>query len=123
MDNYIIYFLLLVQVILLILILIKLKTNQNDEFVVSNGILLALINFYNDMILQTKLEALRPQFDLDPSSKTQAIKAFNEVYNNLLSDSAKEIMKKYLSKHCLEILLKQYSVDGLALMIISNLKR
>lgn len=125
MYNYLIIFFLLTQSVLLLLIFTKFRNldTKDNDFVISNGIVLALINFYFDMILQDKIDALKLQFDLDPKSKTQSYKAFNDSYNILLANSAKDIMKNYLSKNCLNILLKHYSVDGLALMIISNLKR
>ena len=124
MANFLITSLLSLQVIILILILLRLNKLETKEnlFVVSNSVLHDTINLYFQTILQEKIEALSSQYDLDPKSKTQAIKAYNESCNLLLSQAAKDIMRNYLSKDCLKILLKFYSIDGLILTIISKLK-
>lgn len=125
MGNFSIIFLLLLQAIISILILLTInkKRSKEDLFIMCNSMLHDIIKIYYESILRDRVERLKSQFDLDPKSKTQAFKAYTEAYNSLLSSAAKEIMKNYLSKTCLKILLNYYSVDGLVLIIISNLKR
>lgn len=123
MDKYLICLFLLVQIILLAMLVFRFRKDDNDDLVVNESVLMTVINYYYQYILLPKLEPLKAQYDLDPKSKTQAIEAYMKVYNTLLSEAAKEIMKKYLSNNCLKKLLKYYSIDGLVLYIISNLKR
>ena len=124
MVNFLTILLLFLQLIVLVLILLKLHKNdlKDDSFVVSNSMLHEVVDLYSREILQDKVDSLKQQFDLNPRSKTQSIKPYTDARNILLSDAAKEIMKKYISKKCQRDLLKFYTIDGLILTIIAKLK-
>lgn len=115
----------LIEIGVLLLILLKFDKERihEDEFVISNTVLNNVMNNYYESILVFKIEELKKNYDLDPSSKTNSIKPFTENYNIMLKDCSKEIITSYLSKNCLSVLLKYYSVESLVLIIISNLKK
>lgn len=114
--------LLAIQIVILILILTRVK-GKDDEFVIANATLVNVVDNYYNMILIGQVEELRKLYDLNPESKTNSLKPYTEKYNILLKNCSKEIITSYLSKNCLSILLKYYSVEGLVLIIISNFKR
>jgi len=114
--------LLIVQIVVLILILTRVK-GKDDEFVIANATLVNVVDNYYNMVLIGQVEELRKLYDLNPESKTNSLKPYTEKYNILLKNCSKEIMTSYLSKNCLSILLRYYSVESLALIIISNFKR
>lgn len=114
--------LLVIQIVILVLILTRVKS-KDDEFVIANATLVNVVDTYYNMVLIGQVEDLRKLYDLNPESKTNSLKPYTEKYNILLKNCSKEIMTSYLSKNCLSILLKYYSVESLALIIISNFKR
>jgi len=121
--NVLICVLLLIQAVLLAMLVFRFRKEEDSNLIIIEQVLMNIIDYYHQFILLPKLEHLKAQYDLDPKSRTQAIEAYMKIYNDYLADAAKEIMKKYLSDRCLKVLLKYYSVDGLILYIISNLKR
>ena len=97
--------------------------DKESEFVVYYNILVNIIELYKETILTGKINTLRSKFDLNEKSKTNSQSAFERAKNELISETVKEIMKVYLSKECLDRLIKRYSVDGLGLLILTHLKR
>lgn len=104
-------------------ILVKLSKDREIEFVISNRVLLEVLEIYKETILTNKINMIRSQYDLNEKSKTNSIQAFEIARNEMISTAVKDIMKIHLSKKCLNSLLEHYSVDGLSLLIITNLKR
>ena len=96
---------------------------KESEFVVCYNILINIIDLYKETILTDKVNTLRSKFDLNEKSKTNSQSAFERAGNELISETVKEIMKVYLSKRCLNRLIKRYGVDGLGLLILTHLKR
>jgi len=90
---------------------------------VNHNVLLNVIDIYKELILTNKLNTLAAQYDLNEKSATNSRLAFEKSKNAIISDTAKEIIKQYLSKDCLRVLLKYYSIDGLSLLVITHLKR
>lgn len=99
------------------------QQNSENEFAISLKVLNDTIDLYKESILNPKIMTLRHQYDLDPNSRTNSIKAFQEVLNTLISESAKEIMKNYISNDCYKTLILYYNINGLVLYIITQLKR
>jgi hypothetical protein len=97
--------------------------DRESEFVVYYNILINIIELYKETILTEKINTLRSKFDLNEKSKTNSQSAFERARNELISETVKEIMKIYLSKRCLNRLIKRYGVDGLGLLILTHLKR
>jgi len=97
--------------------------DKESEFVVYYNILINIIELYKETILTGKINTLRSKFDLNEKSKTNSQSAFERAKNELISETVKEIMKVYLSKECLDRLIKRYGVDGLGLLILTHLKR
>jgi hypothetical protein len=97
--------------------------DKESEFVVYYNILVNIIELYKETILTGKINTLRSKFDLNEKSKTNSQSAFERAKNELISETVKEIMKVYLSKECLDRLIKRYGVDGLGLLILTHLKR
>ena len=104
-------------------ILVKLSKDKEIEFVISNRVLLEVLDIYKETILTNKINMIRSQYDLDAKSKTNSIQAFEIARTEMVSTAVKDIMKIHLSKRCLNSLLEHYSVEGLGLLITTNLKR
>ena len=125
MDKYII----ISQIFIIILIgiawpiLVKLAKDKESEFVISYRVLLDVLEIYKETILTHKINMITPQYDLNEKSPTNSRQAFEVAKNEIISLAIKEIMKIHLSRNCLKSLLEHYSVDGLSLLIITNLKR
>lgn len=96
---------------------------KESEFVVCYNILINIIDLYKETILTDKVNTLRSKFDLNEKSKTNSQSAFERARIELISETVKEVMKVYLSKRCLDCLIKKYGVDGLGLLILTHLKR
>jgi len=97
--------------------------DKESEFVVYYNILINIIELYKETILIDNINTLRSKFDLNEKSKTNSQSAFERAKNELISETVKEIIKVYLSKECLDRLIKRYGVDGLGLLILTHLKR
>jgi len=97
--------------------------NRENEFVIYSKILTIIIDLYRDAILIAKITALSSQYDLNEKSKTNSLLAFEKVKNELISESIKDIIKNYLSKRCLKVLKARYGINGLSLVILTQLKR
>lgn len=127
MDKYVLFIssLILISVLTILVwfIIVKFLRDRDSEFVVNYNILTQLIEIYKETILNTKINTLRLQYDLNGKSQTNSIVAFEKAKNVLISETVKEIIKVYLSKRCVESLLKHYSVEGLSLLITTHLKR
>ena len=104
-------------------ILVKLSKDKEIEFVISNRVLLEVLDIYKETILTNKINTIRSQYDLDIKSRTNSIQAFEIARNEMVLTAVKDIMKIHLSKRCLNSLLEHYSVEGLGLLITTNLKR
>jgi len=104
-------------------ILVKLSKDKEIEFVISNRVLLEVLDIYKETILTNKINMIRSQYDLNEKSKTNSIQAFEIARNEIVSTAVKDIMKIHLSKKCLNSLLEHYSIEGLGLLITTNLKR
>lgn len=98
------------------------KTSDGD-FVVNYNVLLNVIELYKETILLDRIENLKSKYDLNEKSPTNSRRIFETAKSELISETVKEIIKNYLSKDCLQSLLKYYSIDGLSLLIITHLKR
>jgi len=114
---------LIMLVLMFINLFIKIPKEKDSEFVVNHNVLLNVIDIYKELILTNKLNTLAAQYDLNEKSATNSRLAFEKSKNAIISDTAKEIIKQYLSKDCLRVLLKYYSIDGLSLLVITHLKR
>ncbi len=124
-ENLLISCLLLVSVLTLIIwfFLNKWLEDRENEFVIYFKILTIIIDLYKETILDVKITTLSSQYDLNEKSKTNSLHAFEKVKNELISESIKDIMKNYLSKKCLKILTDRYGINGLSLIILTQLKR
>jgi len=114
---------LIMLVLMFINLFIKIPKEKDSEFVVNHNVLLNVIDIYKELILTNKLNTLAAQYDLNEKSATNSRLAFEKSKNAIISDTAKEIIKQYLSRDCLRVLLKYYSIDGLSLLVITHLKR
>lgn len=127
MDKYILFIssLLLIGILIGIAwpILIKLSKDRESEFVISYKVLFEIIEIYKETILTSKINTIRSQYDLNEKSQTNSIQAFEIAKTEMVSLAVKDIMKVHLSKKCLNSLLEHYSVEGLVLLITTNLKR
>ncbi len=127
MDKYIllINFLILigVSIIIFYFISVKLSKDRESEFLVNYKVLETTIELYKESILLSRINMLRSKYDLNEKSPTNSRQAFETAKNELISGTVKEIIKDYLSKECVNSLLRYYSVDGLSLLIITHLKR
>jgi len=115
-------------VILIVLILIfylnkKKTTNFNEqEYVVAIKTLQLTIDCYNKSILTPFKEQVQASYDLNPESPTNAIKKFDREMHELITNSAKEILKNYISVDSRKVLMKYYNIDALTLFVLTNLK-
>ena len=127
MDKYIllINFLILISISLTLFyfISVKLSKDRESEFLVNYKVLETTIELYKESILLSKINMLSSKYDLNEKSPTNSRQAFEKAKNELISETVKEIIKDYLSKECVNSLLRYYSVDGLGLLIITHLKR
>lgn len=102
---------------------VKLSKDRESEFLVNYKVLETTIELYKEHILLSRINILRSKYDLNEKSPTNSRQAFEKAKNELISNTVKEIIKDYLSKKCVNSLLRYYSVDGLSLLIITHLKR
>ena len=123
MDKYILFVNFMILLGVGYFVINKLSKDHESEFLVNYKILESTIELYKESILLSKINTLRIQYDLNEKSPTNSRQAFEKAKNELISDTVKESMKSYLSKHCVNSLLRHYSVDGLSLLIITHLKR
>ena len=127
MDKYILFInsLILIGIVTIIFyfINVKLSKDRESEFLVNYKVLETTIELYKESILLSKINMLRSKYDLNEKSPTNSRQAFEKAKNELISETVKEIIKGYLSKKCVNSLLRHYSVDGLSLLIITHLKR
>ena len=127
MDKYVLFVssLILVTILTILVwyIIVKFIRDQGSEFVVNYNVLLSVIELYKESILLNKIQTLERKYDLNEQSKTNSRQAFEKAKNELISETVKEIIRDYLSKECVNSLLRHYSIDGLSLLIITHLKR
>ena len=115
-------------VILIVLILLFVKnkketTNFNEqEYVVAIKTLQLIIDCYNKSILTPFKEQMQIGYDLNPESPTNAIKKFEREMHDLITKSAKELLKKFISADLRKVLMKYYNIDSLTLFVLTNLK-
>ena len=115
---------LIIEVGILILLKIsRVKSVVEEEFVLANATLIKILDVYYSLVLESKVSTVRVKYDLNPESKSNSRIPYTEEYNKLLKDSAKEVMNTLISKDCLNILLKYYSIESLVMTIILNFKR
>jgi hypothetical protein len=113
----------LILLIIIIFILIRKSGDNDQQFIIANTFLKNVCDIYYDSTLKNKIEEIKKTFDLDPQSRTNSIVAFNKQYNELLAESAKQIVRGYISKNCLKTLLTYYDMNSIILTIVFYLKR
>lgn len=96
---------------------------RDNSFKLSLTILLDIIETYKINCFDLELEKLKSQYDLNPNSKTNSIKAYSEVKNKLILETAKKILNQYITKDCIKTLTRFYKMDYILLIIVTNLKR
>ena len=129
LTNHLLEFsIILVFLILNVLYIIFNKTTKKhnidfkDEYLIYTTVLEQVINNYKTLVLDEKVTNLRKNYDIDPQSKTNAIKIYQKEYNELLRQSSIEIMGKHLSKNTRDKLLEFYSEESLILHILNLLR-
>jgi len=122
---YIELFILFILTLLFIYFLFNKYINSKystDQYGALMQALALTVNTYKIEIFTPQHEALLSKYDLDDDSKTNAQKLFDQVYNDLVKDSSKDIYKNYMSSKIIISLEKYHSLDGILLIIISRLK-
>lgn len=97
----------------------KYSTDQYGTLI--NSLMLTIDN-YKIEIFTPQYELLIKKYDLENNSITNAQKLFNQVYNDLIKSSAKDICKTYISPKMINSLTKYHTLDGIILIIINKLK-
>jgi len=98
-----------------------------DQFVESEISVLiytidTITNTYKELIFKNNYEELVAKYDIDEKSKTKSLERFNEDYNQLIKDSAKDILENYLATKLKVKSKKYFTTDSLLLYLISSLR-
>ena len=81
-----------------------------------------IISTYKNSFFDHKYIKLLKLYDLKDTSATNSKSSFNKEYEQLLKDSANDIINIYISKTLMVVLLKYLTIDLLLLYIISLLR-
>jgi hypothetical protein len=95
---------------------------SNDKYGTLINVLILTIENYKVEIYTPQYELLLKKYDLDNNSLTNAQKLFNQVHNNLIKSSAKDICENYISLKTIKSLMNYHSLNGILLIIINKLK-
>jgi len=95
---------------------------NESEITVLMFVLGNIINNYKNTFLEQKYSQLMKKYDLEKNSSTNSKKLFNEEYEQILKDSAKEIITVYFSDDLRRVAFKYFTLDSLLLHIISSLR-
>jgi hypothetical protein len=107
--------------IILIKIYEKIYSNKKDQYIVALTTLEKVVDNYLDVVLEKKVNLIKKDYNLDPTSKVNSIIAFEKRVNELISESSLDIMKS-LSPKVLKTLTQYFSNNSLALLIINRIR-
>lgn len=95
---------------------------STDQYSTLLNTLMLTVDNYKIEIFTPQYELLIKKYDLENNSITNAQKLFNQVYNELIKSSAKDICRTYISTKLINSLMRYHSLDGIILIIINKLK-
>ncbi len=93
-----------------------------DELETALAALNKMIDSYVLTIFNDEVSVLRKQHDLQ-KTQTNSAKLYMKEFDKLSNIATKKIMVNYLSKSLLKVLLKYYTLEGLMILIITNLRK
>jgi hypothetical protein len=107
--------------IIVFLILNQKRSETKDEFLINLAVLDHVIDDYVQIVYQSKIDKLKLAHNLNPESKLNAIKSYENKVNILISETTVDIIK-LLTKQTSKQLRKRFSDKSLALYISNKIR-
>lgn len=79
-------------------------------------------NMYKELFFNDNLKELYKKYDLEQNSRTNSSHQFNVEYNELVKNSAKEIINMYISNNIKKTAFKYFTFNSLVSYIINSLR-
>ena len=106
-------------IVIILIILLRKNTTPIEEFNVSLSSLNTILTVYKDNVLIPKIKVLQKEHDLNPESKSNSIKLYEQQKEELISKAVQETFSKFLDKRLVAKLERYYTRDGLILFIVT----
>ena len=110
---------LIALIVIILVILLRKNTTPIEEFNVSLSSLNTILTVYKDNVLIPKIKILQKEHDLNPESKSNSIKLYEQQKEELISKAVQETFSKFLDKRLVAKLERYYTRDGLILFIVT----
>ena len=110
---------LIALIVIILVILLRKNTTPIEEFNVSLSSLNTILTVYKDNVLIPKIKVLQKEHDLNPESKSNSIKLYEQQKEELISNAVQETFSKFLDKRLVAKLERYYTRDGLILFIVT----